>query len=423
MSDIFDKKQTRFSREELSTWALRIMTYVVIVVFFLIIGRIVYKGVPAIVKAGMVKASDSDFTFSKKTVQQADTTEAETWKDKIKLPRFFFQKPTIIYGFYDENRDYHRLTADEFRTYKKENKDGLIIYQKSSNYSGGGIMSPLIGTILLILICVVVAMSIGIASAVFLSEYSKRGGFIRLVRLAIINLAGVPSIVYGLFGVAFFCYFFPVITKSAPIERAFISAEIPQFLYQWISILPFIDDTVKSEQWYFSFQGWGSCMLAAGVTLACMVLPIVITACEESLRAVPQGFRDASLALGATSWQTIRKAVLPYALPGMLTASVLGVLRVAGETAPIMYTGAFATGSLPWKGLEQSNWVWKSFEFLQRGVEAMPYHIYVVASKIPPTELAEDMQNGAVLVFMCIVMALATASVILRMKVRKGLKW
>ncbi|MEO0416990.1 MAG: ABC transporter permease subunit, partial [Verrucomicrobiota bacterium] len=178
---------------------------------------------------------------------------------------------------------------------------------------------------------------------------------------------------------------------------------------------------LKRRLW-LSFQGWEPSLLAAGCTLACMVLPIVITACEESLRAVPQGFRDASLALGSTHWQSVRKAVLPYALPGMLTASVLGILRVAGETAPIMYTGAFAQGDLPWIGLRESG-VWRVGEFLQRGCEAMPYHIYIVSAKIPQSPLVRDMQDGAVLVFMLIVMLLATASVALRMRIRKKLKW
>lgn len=380
MSQVFDKKTNILSKESQATMLLRILTYLIIIAFFLIVGRIVIKGVPVLAKAGI---------------------------------SFITERPTIIYGFTDEEGVYHKLTAQEFRDYEAANPDGLILYKKSANYSGGGIFSPLVGTIILILICIFVAMTIGIAAAVFLSEYSRRGPFIRMIRLAIINLAGVPSIVFGLFGLAFFCYFFPVITKNPPAERAAFSAEIPQFFYQAFA---------KGEQWYLSFQGWEPSMIAAGFTLACMVLPIVITACEESLRAVPQGFRDASLALGSTKWQSIRKAVLPYAMPGMLTASVLGILRVAGETAPIMYTGAFATGDLPWVGLKETG-LWRVAEFFQRGCEAMPYHIYVVAAKIPQTELSEDMQNGAVLVFMVIVMLLATASVILRMKVRKGLKW
>ncbi len=380
MSDVFHNQKSLFNRENVAIAILRFFTYIVIVAFLLLLGFIIYKGSPVIVRAGA---------------------------------SFLTERPTILYGFYDEELKYHQLTAEELRGYEAENPDALMLNRTSSNYSGGGIFSPLIGTLFLILICIFVAMTIGIAAAVFLSEYSRRGAMIRMIRLAIINLAGVPSIVFGLFGLAFFCFFFPVITKTTPEPRSAFFFELPTFLYSSFA---------AGEQWYLSFQGWGTSMAAAGFTLACMVLPIVITACEESLRAVPQGFRDAALALGSTKWQSISKAVLPYALPGMLTASVLGILRVAGETAPIMYTGAFATGDLPWAGLTE-NGLWRVFEFFQRGCEAMPYHIYVVAAKIPSTELADDMRWGASLVFMFIVMLLATVSVILRMKVRKKLKW
>lgn len=378
MNSPFESKDKGINNEKLMTWGLRIATYLIVLVFTLIMGRIVMRGAPVLFEEGI---------------------------------SFFTERPQILFGFYDEDGDYHRLTSQEYRDYKEANPEGLFLHELSANYSGGGIFSPLIGTIILILICIVFAMSIGITAAIFLSEYSSRGPFIRLIRLAIINLAGVPSVVFGLFGLAFFCYFFPVITKTEPAERSAWFTGMPE----WLSF--------GNEQLFLSFQGWEPSIIAAGCTLACMVLPIVITACEESLRAVPQGFRDASLALGATHWQTISKSVLPYALPGMLTASVLGILRVAGETAPIMYTGAFATGDLPWVGLQEENWFWRITEFFQRGCEALPYHAYIVSAKIPQTEVVRPMQDGAVLVFMMIVMTLATASVILRMRIRKKLKW
>ncbi|MDF1812956.1 MAG: ABC transporter permease subunit [Verrucomicrobiales bacterium] len=480
MDSKFERKKGRVSAELIATLILRGATYLVILSFLLIMGRIVVRGAPVLAKEGI---------------------------------SFLTERPKILFGFYDENEKYHRLSSQEFREYQKENPNGIILSKQSANYSGGGIKSPLIGTLFLVLICIVLAMSTGIAAAVYLSEYSKRGPFIKVVRLAIINLAGVPSIVFGLFGLAFFCYFFPVITKSAPAERSAKAWEIPTWMYPsnfadegyridmadtppdsgsrkiivhkaddglefsvfnargaivkrvkqyeidatkptWVDIendlatIKSMRDSQSPEVFYqssrtveeealisklrpllklkrrlwLSFQGWEPSMIAAGCTLACMVLPIVITACEESLRAVPQGFRDAALSLGATQWQTVRKSVLPYALPGMLTASVLGILRVAGETAPIMYTGAFATGNLPWVGLREEG-VWKVGEFFQRGCEAMPYHIYILSAKIPQSDLVRPMQDGAVLVFMLIVMALATTSVILRMRIRKKLKW
>ena len=179
-----------------------------------------------------------------------------------------------------------------------------ITDEETYSYAAGGIWPQIVGTVLLTLGSMAIALVLGIFSAVYLSEYSKQGPLIAAIRLAIVNLAGVPSIVFGLFGVALFVHFF----------------------------------------------GWNISLLAGWFTLAFMVLPVIITASEESLRAVPQGFREGSLALGATKWQTIYLNVLPYALPGILTSSVLGIARVAGETAPILFTAAYATADkLPWE--------------------------------------------------------------------------
>jgi len=162
-------------------------------------------------------------------------------------------------------------------------------------------------------------------------------------------------------------------------------------------------------------------MLAGGLTLAVMVLPVIITACEESLKSIPMSFREASLALGASKWQTIRKSVLPYAFPGMLTASILGITRVAGETAPIMFTAALAhKDNLPWQGLEKGGGI---FGFFSQSVQAMPYHIYTVAARIPQSEYTKPMQYGSVFVFMIMVMCFAALSVLLRNHYRKKTKW
>jgi len=165
------------------------------------------------------------------------------------------------------------------------------------------------------------------------------------------------------------------------------------------------------------YFGWNVSLLAGWFTLAFMVLPVVITASEESLKAVPKGFREGSLALGATKWQTIRLNVVPYALPGILTSSILGIARVAGETAPIMFTAAYVVGDkLPWD-------VAKAGDFFLQGVMALPYHIYVVSSKIPQNEYTERVQYGTAFVFLLVVAFIAASSIILRNKLRSRYKW
>jgi len=174
---------------------------------------------------------------------------------------------------------------------------------------------------------------------------------------------------------------------------------------------------------YLSFQGWGSSLIAGGLTLAVMALPVIIAACEESLKAVPKGFREASLALGATKWQMIRTAVLPYAAPGILTASVLGITRVAGETAPIMFTAAVADkAKLPWEDAQGSPFFWFS-DLLTQSVQALPYHIYTVSARIPDADAVRDMRYGSVFVFLLLVIGFAMISVVLRNRFRKKLKW
>ena len=149
-----------------------------------------------------------------------------------------------------------------------------------------------------------------------------------------------------------------------------------------------------------------------------MVLPVVITASEESLRSIPQGFRESSLALGASKWTMIRTSVLPYAMPGILTSSILGVARVAGETAPIMFSAASAKRTeLPWENLEH----WTDFFF--QGVMALHYHIYVVSAKIPQNKYTADMQYGTAFVFLALVIIVASSSIILRNKLRKKYRW
>ena len=282
---------------------------------------------------------------------------------------FLTESPQTLYVFDYEGRKL-TLSDQEFREWKKVHP-GVEVSPTSVAYSAGGIWPCIVGTALLVVGSMVVALIIGISSAIYLSEYSRQGPMIRAVRVAILNLAGVPSIVFGLFGFGLFVIFF----------------------------------------------GWNVSLLAGWFTLGLMVLPAIITASEESLRAVPQGLREGSLALGATKWQTIRKNVLPYAMPGILTSSILGIARVAGETAPIMFTAAYAMkDEMPW---QVSRWT----DFFFQGVMALPYHIYVVSSKIPQNEYTERVQYGAAFVFLVVVMMIALTSIVLRERSRSRLSW
>jgi phosphate transport system permease protein len=316
--------------------------------------------------------------------------------------------------------------------------------EETHSYSAGGVLGPLVGTALLVIICMIVALFVGVAASVYLSEYARQGSLMNAIRLAILNLAGVPSIVFGLFGLMLFVFLAPKVTNVVavrdairiPLWPSFSEPSVRQQIERDILVVKGepVNDAIRmgnanrskavwNGRWYLSFEGWGTCMLAGGFTLAVMVLPVIITACEESLRAVPKGYREASLALGATKWQSIRTAVLPYALPGILTASVLGITRVAGETAPIMFTAALAERSLlPWEGINRAGLGWL-FDFLSQSVQALPYHIYTVAARIPQSEYTRPMQDGAVLVFMLFVMSFAALSVWLRIRMRSKLKW
>ena len=318
--------------------------------------------------------------------------------------------------------------------------------EQTHSYSGGGVIGPIIGTGLLVIICMLVALFTGIAASIFLNEYARAGGFVKTIRLAMLNLAGVPSIVFGLFGLGLFVILAPCVTSTPKTSSAMMVPLVKlgskpelraceqQHIYiceksnlsssELTTIATANGSKLVYDGWiWLSLQGWGTSILAGGFTLAMMVLPVIITSCEESLSAVPMGFREASLALGASKWQSIRTAVLPYAFPGILTASVLGITRVAGETAPIMFTAAVAEKSdLPWEGLNSTGFD-KFLDFLQSSAQALPYHIYTVAGRIPQSEYTQPMQYGSVLVFMLIVMSFAAISIWLRARVRNKIKW
>ncbi len=230
--------------------------------------------------------------------------------------------------------------------------------------AAGGIFPAILGTLYLVMGSIAVALPLGMAAAIYLAEYAKQGRFTRLIRLAIVTLAGVPSIVFGLFGLGLFVLFLK----------------------------------------------FGTSILAGNLTLACMILPTVIVASEEALRAVPQSFREGSLALGASKWQTIHQNVLPYAIPGMMTGSILGISRAAGETAPILLTvAAFFLPKLPSSILDQCM--------------ALPYHLYILATQHPEMALVRPMQYGTALVLLALVLGLNLGAIILRMYFRKKYQW
>jgi len=228
----------------------------------------------------------------------------------------------------------------------------------------GGILPAIAGTLCLVLGTVIVALPLGMATAIYLSEYAKLGRFTRTVRLAIVTLAGVPSIVFGLFGLGLFVI----------------------------------------------FLGFGASIISGCLTLACMILPTIIVSSEEALRAVPQSFREGSLALGATKWQTIYKNVLPYSFSGMLTGAILGIGRAAGETAPILLTvAAFYLPKLPKSIFDQ--------------VMALPYHLYILATQHPDAAKVRPMQYATALVLLILVLGVNLAAILLRIHVRKKYRW
>ncbi len=230
--------------------------------------------------------------------------------------------------------------------------------------AAGGILPAIVGTFYLVVGTIAVSLPLGIGGAIYLAEYAGQGRFANLVRLAIITLAGVPSIVFGLFGLGLFVL----------------------------------------------FCGFGPSILAGSLTLACMVLPTIIVASEEALRAVPKGFRDASLALGATKWETIRTNVLPYSLSGMITGSILGIGRAAGETAPILLTvAAFFLPKLPKSVFDQ--------------VMALPYHLYILATQHPEADRLKNMQYGTALILLLLVLGLSLGAIIIRTHFRKKFRW
>ncbi|MCY3932955.1 MAG: phosphate ABC transporter permease PstA [Acidobacteria bacterium] len=238
----------------------------------------------------------------------------------------------------------------------------FLFTQPMNNMTAGGILPALVGTVWLVVVALIASVPVGVAAALYLSEYAPDNRLTRAINLAIINLAGVPSIVHALFGLGAFVIFFR----------------------------------------------FGTSILAASLTLAVMTLPVVIVATRESLQTVPLAFREACWNMGATRWQTIRKIVLPNSISGILTGVILEVSRTSGETAPIMFTGAaFFLPFLPQGVLDQTM--------------AMSLHLFVISTQVP--DVPEHMPFGVALVLISMVLAMNGISIAFRVYLRGRKKW
>ena len=238
----------------------------------------------------------------------------------------------------------------------------FLIGMPREGMKAGGILPAIVGTLLLTLGTALAAIPVGVGGAIYLAEYARDTWLTRLIRLAIINLAGIPSVVYGLFGLGLFVLFL-------------------QF---------------------------GTSLLAGSLTLAIMTLPIIISAAEEALRAVPTEFRTVIASLGGTRWQAVRYVVLPQAMPGIITGVLLGLLRAAGETAPILFTvAAFYLPRLPRSPFDQTM--------------ALPYHLYVISTQVPG--MPEEIQYGTALVLLMLVLSMNVVATAVRSYFRRRRQW
>ena len=238
----------------------------------------------------------------------------------------------------------------------------FISEMPSDGMRAGGIWPAILGTLYLTLGTAIFSVPIGIAAAIYLSEYAPDNRWTQMIRLAIINLAGSSSVVYSLFGLGLFVL----------------------------------------------FLNFGTSILAGSLTLAIMTLPVIISTAEEAIRAVPQAFRTVSISVGATKWQTIRRIVLPQALPGILTGVILGLERAAGETAPILFTAAaFFLPQLPRSPLDPTM--------------ALPYHLYVISTQVPGMPI--QIQYGTALVLIAFVLSMNLIATSIRSYARKRRQW
>jgi phosphate transport system permease protein len=227
---------------------------------------------------------------------------------------------------------------------------------------GGGIFPAIIGTLAIVSCAICFTLPIGVCAAIYLNEYAKDNLLTRIIKLAIVNLAGVPSVVYGLFGLGIFVMFMKL----------------------------------------------GVSIIAGALTLSIMELPVIITTARGALNSVPYSFREASLSLGVSRWQTIRYVVLPNAIPGILTGAILSIARISGETAPILFTAAaFYIPHLPHSVFDQ--------------VMVLPYHLYIISTQIP--NMPKNIIFGTAFVLLMMVLTISFIAIIARIYFRKHRKW
>ena len=226
----------------------------------------------------------------------------------------------------------------------------------------GGIFPAIVGTLSIVLCAIAITLPVGVLAAIYLNEYAKDNLLTRVIKLSIVNLAGVPSVVYGLFGLGLFVIFF----------------------------------------------NFGVSIIAGALTLSIMELPVIITTARGALNSVPYSFREASWSLGVSRWQTIRHVVLPNALPGIMTGAILSIARISGETAPILFTAAaFYVPHLPRTMFDQ--------------VMALPYHLYIISTQIP--NMPKNLAYGTALVLLMIVLTMSFSAIVLRIYFRKRKRW
>ena len=264
---------------------------------------------------------------------------------------------------------------------------GFVTGEPRESNTEGGIWPAIFGTCLMVILMSVAVVPFGVMAAVYLREYAKQGLLVRLVRIAIANLAGVPSIVFGLFGLGFFIY-----AVGGTLDSVFFSDSLPN-----------------------PTLGTGGILWAA-LTLALLTVPVVIVATEEALGAVPPGTREGALALGSTKWEMIRRVVLPQAMPGILTGMILAVARGAGEVAPLMLTGAVKLAKdMPFDKV--APYFHPDRKFMHLG-----FHIYDLGFQSPNVEAAKPMLYATTLLLILLVVALNVTAIVVRARLRKKLE-
>jgi len=268
------------------------------------------------------------------------------WAAGITLTVMFFSVLAFVFV-----RGYSVLSLD------------FLLEPPRDSMTRGGIFTPLVGTLQLVAVAMTFAIPVGVATGLYFAEYARDDLFTRILRLAIRSLAGVPSVVFGLFGLSLFVILFR----------------------------------------------FGPSLLSAALTLACLTLPLMVTASEQAFLAVPQDYRDGSYALGASKWQTIRRVVLPSAAPTVITGIILSIGRVAGETAPIMFTGAAFFAPHIAKSVFSE-------------VMALPYHIYVLATAGTFIEETRPIQYGTVLVLLLLVLGICSVGIFMRSRLRRRMR-